>query len=179
MPNIFFTADTHFGHGRIIQYCNRPFSSHEEMDEVMMERFNSVLRPGDLLYHLGDVCWSNFPLIDKFFKRLNTKEVFLVKGNHDPRHIVKLRDWRRVWDQTDLVVGGKSFALSHYPMVTWKGRHYGGFHLYGHVHGKYVHPLRAMDVGVDNNNFYPHSFDQVVQELSMKPKLYPTETVAV
>jgi len=30
--NIWFTADTHFGHLNVIKFCNRPFTSAEEDD---------------------------------------------------------------------------------------------------------------------------------------------------
>ena len=47
--NIWFTADLHLGHTNIIKYCRRPFGSAEEMNEVILERFNSVISPGDPL----------------------------------------------------------------------------------------------------------------------------------
>src|SRR5260221_546680 len=31
---VWFTADTHFGHGNIIKYCNRPFLTDAEREEV-------------------------------------------------------------------------------------------------------------------------------------------------
>jgi calcineurin-like phosphoesterase family protein len=39
--NIWFTADTHYCHKRIIELANRPFGSVEEMNEVMIERHTS------------------------------------------------------------------------------------------------------------------------------------------
>ena len=49
------TSDTHFFHNRIIQYEDRPFANAMEMNEQMIERWNSVVRKDDLVYHLGDV----------------------------------------------------------------------------------------------------------------------------
>jgi len=51
----FFSADQHFGHSNIIKYCNRPFASVEEMDRVMVERWNARISPKDNVYLLGDV----------------------------------------------------------------------------------------------------------------------------
>lgn len=169
MPNIFFTSDTHFGHHNIIKYCKRPFANAKEMDEAMVDRFNQVIRPGDLLYHLGDVCWSSCDIKSTFFNKLNTKEVFLCAGNHDPSTLVKSGLFRRAFDLARIKVGTVGVTLCHYPMVTWVDRAYGGVHLYGHVHGNYKHPLRAMDVGVDTNNFYPYAWEDIWLKLRDRP----------
>ena len=51
---LFFTSDTHFDHARIIELCNRPFSSVEEMNETMIERWNARVKPHDVVWHLCD-----------------------------------------------------------------------------------------------------------------------------
>ena len=52
---IWFTADLHFGHSNIIQHCNRPFSNVDEMDNYLISRWNSVVKPNDTIFVLGDV----------------------------------------------------------------------------------------------------------------------------
>ena len=54
LSQVFFTADTHYGHRAVVDYCHRPFVDEKEMDEAMIERWNAVVQPGDLVYHLGD-----------------------------------------------------------------------------------------------------------------------------
>ena len=56
MSEIFFTSDTHFGHGNILELCptTRPFASAEEMNDVIVERWNEKVGKKDTVYHLGD-----------------------------------------------------------------------------------------------------------------------------
>lgn len=174
---VWFTADTHFGHTNIIKYCNRPFQSSEEMDETILERFNSVIKPGDVLYHLGDICWSSYNL-GKFFGRLNTQEVHVIRGNHDNKHGSEYSRFRSFQDLKSVSTGVngtlENFILFHYPMRTWKSKGRGGYHLYGHVHGRMAGIDRSMDVGVDTNNFYPYAAEEVVKLLKDRP-FYPEE----
>jgi calcineurin-like phosphoesterase family protein len=167
---VFFTADTHLGHNRIIEYCKRPFTSHEDMEEVMLERFNKVLRRGDLLFHLGDVCWSSYDLA-RFFGKLNTNQVHLVLGNHDGK---KLSEYEKhfVWvgQMKKIIVSGMPLALCHYPMRSWLAKAHGGYHLYGHCHGAVEPGLdRSMDVGVDTHDYSPWAWEEIHERLKDLP----------
>lgn len=78
---IFFTSDTHFAHRNSMRYCGRPFTTVEACDEAMVSRWNSVVRPEDTVYHLGDVSMHIKP-IERLIPRLNGKKILIV-GNHD------------------------------------------------------------------------------------------------
>lgn len=178
--NIFFTADTHFGHGRIIEYTNRPFRDAEgrpnpqRMDEAIIDRFNSVLRRGDVLYHLGDVSWSSYNKQTGFIDRLNTKEVHLIWGNHDHPKDFKGLPFRSFSDIKRITVAAQRFVLCHYPMRSWQGKGSGAIQLYGHVHGSMSGIGRQMDVGVDTNDFYPWAVEDIITRMKDIP-FYPEE----
>lgn len=53
--SIFFTADLHFWHENIIQYCQRPFASADEMNSALISNWNARVTPDDTVYILGDV----------------------------------------------------------------------------------------------------------------------------
>ena len=80
---IYFIADTHFYHKNVIAYCNRPFKTIEEMNEVMINNWNRIVKNDDIVYHLGDFSLNNNNIID-FVKKLNGK-IYLVRGNHDKK----------------------------------------------------------------------------------------------
>ena len=56
---IFWTSDSHYFHNNILKYCNRPFGSVEAMNEALVANWNSVVKPDDHVYHLGDFCFGN------------------------------------------------------------------------------------------------------------------------
>lgn len=91
MATIWLISDTHFGHANILRFCRydgtllRPgFSTVEEMDDYMVEKWNSVVKAQDHIYHLGDVVMDvrHLPIMC----RLNGHKR-LVLGNHDDPHM--------------------------------------------------------------------------------------------
>lgn len=80
--NIWFTADLHLGHAKICEMTGRPFASVPEMNEALIQNHNSVVKPDDIVWFLGDVAMGqitgSLPLVD----RMNGRKL-LVLGNHD------------------------------------------------------------------------------------------------
>jgi calcineurin-like phosphoesterase family protein len=194
---VFFAADNHFGHGMIIKYCNRPYGqaakdylaqradnpnakndpeykrllklSITEMDEDMVLRWNSVVKPDDTVYHLGDLAFRNCQ--DVFYRLNGVKH--LIIGNHDDRKTLTLPwasepkhyDEIKVEDAEGI---SRTLILCHYPIEEWDGYFRGTIHLHGHVHGKQMKPCDKVrvDVGVDCFNFYPVTIDQILASVS-------------
>jgi calcineurin-like phosphoesterase family protein len=169
MGDVFFTADTHFGHRNIIAYANRPFACVEEMDEVLIQRWNERVRPGDRVYHLGDFSVCRGPKTGEILTRLNG-EIHLVWGNHDrPAYAIRER-FASYHDYLQITVCEQFIVCFHYAMRVWNKSHKGSWHLYGHSHGSLAEDphARSMDVGVDCNDFYPFSFDEVADHMKGK-----------
>ena len=43
MEKIWFIADSHFSHKNVIDYCNRPFCSVEEMNSALIYNWNKIV----------------------------------------------------------------------------------------------------------------------------------------
>lgn len=85
MAKTFFTSDTHFNHFNIIKYCSRPFSSTEDMNREMILRWNAVVAPEDIVYHLGDFAMGKASEWPKILHQLNGARKILILGSHDRR----------------------------------------------------------------------------------------------
>ena len=70
---IWITADTHFGHTKILVYEKdaRPFNSVEEMNEALIANWNKVVKAGDVVYHVGDFGFTRKLNLDPFNEMKN------------------------------------------------------------------------------------------------------------
>lgn len=170
MRNIWFFADPHFGHAKIIKYCDRPFRDVDHMNETLVANYNSLVGSSDTVYILGDFAWKEHA---KFAFRLNGKKTLLL-GNHD-----KFRaEDRRAF--TEVIGGGGTFGLReinidkrkvtlcHFPLASWNASFHGSWHLHGHCHGTLPETagLPRADVGVDVWGYFPVSWDQIVKKMT-------------
>lgn len=171
---IWFTADTHFGHDAIRRHCLRPFNSIEEMDQTMIQNWNSMISKKDVVFILGDFAWKNH---SHYIMALKGKKI-LIRGNHDKMSLNVERNFTAVYDIRGTTIHGQYIVLCHYPMRSWNGKSYKSWHLYGHVHGRLSFDptcTYSMDVGVDANNYLPISYEQIKQEMDKRQWYTPTE----
>lgn len=175
---IWLTSDTHFGHARIIELCERPYATVSEMDEQLIAAHNTLVHPDDLVLHLGDLCLGPFQQSLDRTAQLNGRR-FLVPGNHDRvsgvfdkgKNIDRYRGmyedagWTVLPENIEIELDGIRFAVSHYP---YQGDHTdtdryasarpvdtGLVLLHGHIHGLRRTEGRMLNVGVDVNGYRP------------------------
>ncbi|HEY1257691.1 MAG TPA: metallophosphoesterase family protein [Stellaceae bacterium] len=162
---VFFTADTHFGHGGALGFYRRPFASVAAMNEALVARWNATVGPDDEVWHLGDFAIRQSPpLIAEWLARLHGKK-HLVTGNNDPPATTEQSAWAGVQPYAEIQVEGRSLVLCHYPFRRWRGMDKGWINLHGHSHGR-LKPLPGQhDVGVDVWDFRPASLAEVLSRL--------------
>lgn len=169
MANIFFTSDWHLGHQNILGFKRadnspvRAFSSVDEMHEYMIAKHNSVVRPGDKVYVLGDVCFTNkwLHVVDRF----NGVKV-LIKGNHDT---LKLSQYEPYFKDVRGSHQFKGVLMTHIPvhpesLARW------GFNIHGHLHHNRVYDpkgqidTRYLNVSVESlNDYTPISLEEALK----------------
>lgn len=173
---IWFTADPHWGHKNIIEYCGRPFENVAEMNFETTKRWNDVVKEDDDIFILGDVTLgSDLP---RYLNPLKGN-IYIVPGSHDWRWMknIDVRYFEHPPRQGTVnllpslyslqlkELGRLPIVLCHYAMRVWDRSHHGSLHLFGHSHGRLENTERSMDVGVDSHNFYPVSLEQVLAVL--------------
>lgn len=173
----FFTSDLHFHHTNVIGFCNRPFSSVEQMNDVLMSNWNSVVGEKDHVWFLGDFSFGTYEQTEKVLQQLKGIK-HLVVGNHDRKgRAEKLfnRDWNRWFverhDYVRVKINGHKFVLCHFPFSSWER---GYINLHGHLHSLagYKNKWRQWDVGVDANNYTPILLEDAVIRAEDGEKVY-------
>lgn len=128
---IFLISDTHFSHTNIIKYCNRPFKDVEEMNEIIINKWNSVVKENDIVYHLGDFALYNAEL-KKLVNRLNGK-IYLIRGNHDRKTVTFYNNAGLEVLPTQTKLDKYKLILSHRPLMNNQIPN-GYINVHGHIH---------------------------------------------
>ena len=166
---VFFISDTHFGHRSIIRLAQRPFSSVEEMDAALIERWNETVAPGDTVYHLGDFCYRNARSLADYRSKLNGG-IRLVQGNHDTLSDEDRAQFETISHIEQIKLDGRELFLCHYPMREWNRCWRGAWHLFGHVHGRLDHAPHgySLDVGADAHDFRPWTLEEIASVMDRR-----------
>lgn len=158
-----FTSDLHLGHTNIIKYCNRPFKNVEEMDETIINNWNSKVSQNDTIWVLGDFSFYRNEKNSWILSRLKG-EKHLVIGNHDKKNKArKAVGWVSTQNEITIEVNNKKLYLCHYYHEQWKDKWLDqDIHLHGHSHGTSEAVLNRYDVGVDVWDFSPVTLEEII-----------------
>lgn len=172
--NIWLISDTHFGHSNVCKFTRndgsplRPWDDVLEMDEALIDNWNSVVKDNDLIIHAGDVCFSG-QRYDVIMPRLKGRK-HLIRGNHD------LFSEGRYQRHFQKVLGIKildNYAITHVPihpesLARWKGN------IHGHLHSNNVmKPGESYDMGdcstITITDKDPRYFNVSVEQINYTP----------
>ena len=174
----YFTADLHFGHNGIIEFCNRPFNDINEMNRVLISNWNSRVNNDDHVYIVGDLFYGGRDAAGQdeaiaTVKKLNGI-LHLIAGNHDIPYL-KNMDYHYLFADVDqlryLKHDDEFIFLCHYPMAEWSGYYRGSRHIFGHIHNSKESPAfqyirtqeNALNAGVDICQYMPVTFQELIR----------------
>lgn len=141
----YYIADCHFYHKNLLtEMDNRGFESVEQMNEVMVEKWNKKVHAHDEVVILGDFSLGSGEETNRILRRLKGK-LFLIRGNHDERYLKdKAFDASRfqwVKDYAEIHDNKRKIVLSHYPIFCYNGQFRRNaedmpltYMLHGHIH---------------------------------------------
>lgn len=162
----FVVGDTHFGQQNILTFTDysgnliRPFKSLEEMHEYIINGWNSVVGPNDLVIHVGDVAFSG-QAYDKIMPQLHGVK-YLVRGNHDTFSEGR---YRRHFKRVLGAYVRDKYIFTHVPIhpdcvARFKGN------VHGHLHSNLISDNRYFNACLEVNDFKPVSFTHIKEVLS-------------
>ena len=181
---IFLTSDLHFNHNREFIWKARGFNSVEEMNETIIERFNSVVQKNDTVYILGDCALGGgssetLAANKKLIERLNGR-LYIIRGNHDTNTRISMynccENVASAGKWADMInYRGYHFYLSHFPTMTGslekESLKQCTCNLFGHTHQQsnfYLDMPFLYHVGVDSHDCYPVLLDDIIREMKNK-----------
>lgn len=179
---VWFTSDYHDFHRNLCRGTSqwvdkrgcRDFDTLEEMERAVVDNYNRLVKPDDIVFNLGDLIFGDKGRIQEFLSKLRCRNIYFLCGNHDDWMYDKL-DVQSMFTQfhkfgLEVSINRRLFVLNHYALKVWRDYHKGSIHLFGHSHGSLPDDQnsRSFDCGVDtklwsHQEFSPYSLDEVVK----------------
>ncbi|MBQ9072313.1 MAG: metallophosphoesterase [Bacilli bacterium] len=166
---IYFISDTHFNHSNIIEYCNRPFNDIKEMNDTLIDNWNSIVKKDDIVYHLGDFALADEEELKVLYSKLNGT-IILIRGNHDGKSAKYYEEIGfKVLTNAPIKLDEYKLILSHTPVPDTKIPD-GYINIHGHIHNKKLidgYPTKIysadkhINVSVDAINFKPLGLEEI------------------
>ena len=184
-------SDSHFGHKNICKGVStwedksgcRNFDTIEEMNKIIIDGINNIVKENDILYHNGDFSFGGVKNILEFRRRINCKEIHLTLGNHDLNILrnvivdgIPVQElFTSVQHYKEISINKQKIILCHYSMRVWNEHHKNSIHLYGHSHSsleKIPHG-KSIDIGIDNSfklfgEYRPFSLEEIIEIMNKR-----------
>jgi len=149
MSHFWAITDTHLGHENIKRYENRP----ENFEQLILENCKTMVQPGDVFIHLGDVAFANWKYWhEQLLESVQGAKTWLILGNHDRRSPAQYLNlgWDFVGEGMLLNMFGKRLLFTHEPKEIGRGGW--NMNVHGHLHSKHITGEGHRDFVLDNEH---------------------------
>lgn len=141
---LFIISDEHYYHSRIIEYEDRPFTGIYlykymfynpviEMNETIINNYNTLVSNSDIVIHLGDFCFGGVDLVQPIANRLNGQKI-LIMGNHDRKRTPTWFHRMGFIKVFKKPIHLDNIILSHKPIVPEILKQTNKINFHGHIH---------------------------------------------
>lgn len=169
--DVWLISDTHLLHSNCLRFLDKNgrkfrgdrFATTKEMDSTILENWNKVVKPGDKVYHLGDVFIGCKSIFKGLWPKFNGKKTLIV-GNHDDIKFMssggffsKIQMWKKI-PEMDMI-------LTHVPIHESSLSKKTPFNVHGHIHEKHSPTLVHYNVSVEAIDYTPIHIEEVRDEL--------------
>jgi len=180
MQSIFFSADSHDSHPKIIDIGGRPTTIEDHRRWLIEDVYNKYVGKKDKLYLLGDVSFaSKVEAEGKFLSKLNGQKI-LITGNHDKNirsstyfsEITQIKNFNFSRGILNIHI-----VLCHFHIISWERKEHGSWHLFGHSHCREFNSGDlSFDVGIDRKGLWrPYNLYEICQIMNYKEQGYDDE----
>lgn len=167
--NYWVISDTHFTHANILKFTDdkgdliRNFTNEHEMDEHLIQNWNSVVKYNDYVYHLGDITFKP----EKFFTNIGHRllgKKRLILGNHDNPKSTQVMDF---FEKVSLwkFMQGFGFLMTHIPLASHQMRKNYPINLHGHIHQNDSPEPHQFNCCVEKTNYMPLNLEELRDKL--------------
>ena len=154
MSNVYVISDLHFGHKNICNFRSElGLSTEEEHAEVIIDRWNSVVRKRDTVWVLGDACFS-LECLPRFSRMKGNK--CLVLGNHD----VDAKHFLPYFSRITGFARYRGAWLSHAPIHPDELR--GRVNVHGHTHNFLINDKRYISACCEQLKYTPTNLNDLL-----------------
>lgn len=163
--DIWFTSDTRFCDSDALHQLARPFRSTDEMNDYIIDKWNTKVNRRDIVYHVGNFGKADPDALKDILNKLNGR-INLIVGSYDNReNILSIKhELASVNYRLDFRIDSWFITLNHFPQRFWKGQREGSIHMYGYTCGTIPADSRTLclDIGVDTrNDFSPYNWEEI------------------
>ncbi len=126
-------TDTHFGHEKIKEFCDRP----DDFESKLLKYMKECIGVNDVLIHLGDVAWYDEAKWHAEIMNVPCFRKWLIKGNHDRKtqSWYLNQGWDFVGETLSMNIYKKRLIFSHKPLLNLTASDKTlDFNIHGHFH---------------------------------------------
>lgn len=164
---LFLTGNLQFGRPSAIKQFKRPFSSVGEMDETLVQNWNSVVGEKDVVYVLGNFAWDP-TTAEEMLNKLNGLIVILPGEIDEP--LIELSEKGIMPSNSKLIEPifssySDKLTVAYWPLMEWPNKKDGHYLFFGYPNQKYKtdHKKKMVNVACDFWGFKPQSLEAIME----------------